>query len=86
MKTASYIHSAPASHQDMVMDGMAMDDMETPSAPSTAGEEALATKFEQPVVAREHCMGHSGPINTPVSLASMPDQSRSTLARFHCRL
>jgi hypothetical protein len=81
MKTASYIHSSPSSHQHMAMDRMAMDelvkdDMEIPSAPSTAGEEALANKIEQPVEACEHCMGHSGPINTPVSLVSVPDQSK----------
>ena len=60
----------------MAMDELVMDDMEIPSAASTAGEEALANKFEQPVEACEHCMGHSGPSNTPVSLVRVPDQSK----------
>ena len=83
-------HEHPAMHgmamSGMAMDGMAMDDIVMDDAPpvdvslATAppiviAEESAANGFEPPLESCPHCLGHSGPVNAPVSFVSGPDQS-----------
>jgi hypothetical protein len=59
---------------DMVIDAATVD-MFIPLSPPAFTEEAVTNKFDQPVGACPHCLGHSGIVNAPVSSVSVPDQS-----------
>jgi hypothetical protein len=80
-KAALRGHSSQLSHKDMTMDGMAMDDMEMPSSQLIPDEDALANEVKQPVENCPHCMGHSGPFNTPASFVNVPDRSGRDVGR-----
>ena len=64
-------------------DSMPMDDMSETSAPIT-DDDALASKFEQPLETCTHCLSHSGILNAPLSSVSAADESRRDLGSVPC--
>lgn len=63
---------------DMMIDAAAVD-MSIPFSRLAFTEEAVASKFDQPVESCAHCLGHSGIINAPFSFVSVSDQSRKEI-------
>lgn len=59
---------------DIVIDTATVD-KSIQSSRLAFGDEIVANKLDQPVESCQHCLGHSGIVNAPISSVSVPDQS-----------
>ena len=63
---------------DMVIDAATVDESIW-SSRLALGDQAVANKLDQPVESCQHCLGHSGIVNAPISSVSVPDQSNKEI-------
>jgi hypothetical protein len=54
-------------------------DKSIPSSRLAFGDQAVANKLDQPVEMCQHCLGHSGILNAPISSVSVPNRSNTEI-------
>ena len=64
---------------DDIAIGAATVDKSIPSSRLAFGDQAVANKLDQPVESCQHCLGHSGIVNAPMSSVSVPNRSNTDI-------